>query len=176
MRFTAASLGGAFLIEPEPNEDHRGSFARTYCAREFAAHGINVQFVQCNTSFNIRRGTIRGMHFQHDPKPEPKLVRCTRGAAWDVILDLRPDSPTYCKWQAFELTGNNRSAVYVPPGFAHGFQTLEDETELFYQMGEFYEPPLAGGVRWNDPVFHIDWPIADAILSERDNSYPDFRP
>ena len=174
MLFQETPLAGAYLISLERMEDSRGFFARTYCEREFAGNGLTPHFAQCNISFNARRGTLRGMHFQRQPVAEAKLVRCTKGAACDVIIDLRKDSPTYCKWVAFELTEDNRHALYVPPGFAHGFQALADSTELFYQMSEFHSPSQAGGVRWNDPLFSIVWPIASPILSENDRRYPDF--
>src|SRR5687767_9217197 len=138
MRFTPSRLEGAWIIDPEPIVDQRGFFARSYCQREFLAHGLEGSFVQCNVSFNALKGTLRGMHFQREPSPEVKLVRCTRGAAFDVIVDLRKDSPTFRQWEGFEITGENHRAVYIPAGFAHGFQTLVDETELFYQMGEFH--------------------------------------
>ncbi len=174
MRFVPTKLAGAFVIEPEPRADERGLFARTWCRDEFAAHGLTTSWVQCNVSFNHRTGTLRGMHYQADPHPEVKLVRCTRGAAYDVIADLRPGSPTYRQWVAVELTADNRRAVYVPGGFAHGFQTLADETELFYQMSEFYHPESARGVRWDDPALGIEWPpCAGRVISERDRSFPD---
>jgi dTDP-4-dehydrorhamnose 3,5-epimerase len=173
MRFEPSVLAGAFLIRPELRHDERGFFARTWCATEFARHQITPRVAQCNISFNQQRGTLRGMHFQADPKPEAKLVRCTRGKLYDVIIDLRPHSKTYCRWEGFELSAENRCAVYVPEGFAHGFQTLEDETEVFYQMSEFYFSDLARGVRWNDPLFNIDWPVAEPILSDRDATYAD---
>jgi|SRR5215471_9048707 len=176
MIFEPAALKGAFLVTLERREDERGFFARSFCQDEFAAHGLPFRFVQCNVSFNRALGTLRGMHFQQDPHPEGKLVRCTMGAALDVIIDLRKDSPSYCQWQSFELTAENRRAVYVPSGFAHGFQTLVDGVELLYQMTEFYVPELATGVRWDDPIFGIPWPVPNPILSERDRSYPDFHP
>jgi dTDP-4-dehydrorhamnose 3,5-epimerase len=175
MIFEPAALEGAFLLHLEPRADERGFFARSFCQEEFAAHGLPAAFVQCNVSFNRARGVLRGMHFQREPRPEGKLVRCTMGAAVDVIVDLRKDSSTFCRWQSFEITAENRRAVYVPPGFAHGFQTLVDGVELLYQMTEFYVPGLAAGVRWDDPAFGIEWPVANPILSERDRSYPDFR-
>ena len=167
-------LTGAFQIEPERHSDHRGFFARTYCREEFAKAGLQVTFVQSNVSFNLKRGTLRGMHFQADPKPEGKLVRVTKGAIVDVILDLRKSSATYCQWQAFELTDENRNSLYIPPGFAHGFQTLSDDSEVFYEMTETFHADLARGVRWNDRAFGISWPLLDPILSEKDASYPDF--
>jgi dTDP-4-dehydrorhamnose 3,5-epimerase len=175
MIFEPVGLEGAFLVHLDRREDERGFFARSFCQNEFAAHGLPPVFVQCNVSFNRTRGTLRGMHFQRNPRPESKLVRCTMGAALDVIIDLRKDSPTYCRWQSFELTAENRRAAYVPTGFAHGFQTLVDGVELFYQMTEFYVPELADGLRWDDPAFGITWPVSNPILSERDRSYSDFR-
>ncbi len=162
------------LIHAERLDDARGFFARTYCEHEFVARGLPGRFVQCNVSFNTLRGTLRGMHFQRQPEPERKLIRCTKGGIYDVALDLRCDSPTYCCWEAFELTEHNRDAVYIPPGCAHGFQALADNCEVFYQMSEFFDPALAAGVRWNDPQFSIVWPIESPILSDRDQSYPDF--
>ena len=176
MKFIATALAGACAIEIERQEDDRGFFARTFCGDEFAAHGLHPAFVQCNVSFTARKGTLRGMHFQQKPHEEAKLVRCTRGAIYDVIVDIRPGSPTFKRWAAFELTSENRKMLYVPEGFAHGFQTLEDDTEVFYQMSETYHPGLAHGVRWNDPAFAIRWPVADPIVSRRDADYPDFVP
>ena len=174
MQFRETPLAGAYVIEPERLEDQRGFFARTYCEHEFARRGLCSRFVQCNISFNKMKGALRGMHFQRPPSPEPKVVRCTRGAVYDVIVDLRRDSPTWRHWYGVELNEENRLALYIPPGLAHGFQTLLDNTECFYQMGEFYVPELADGVRWNDPAFGIPWPIADPVLSEKDRSYPDY--
>jgi dTDP-4-dehydrorhamnose 3,5-epimerase len=176
MIFEPTGIAGAWLITPEFRFDARGFFARTFCMQEFEAQGLASRFVQCNISRNTHRGTLRGMHFQADPHAETKLVRCCRGAIYDVIADLRKDSPTYRKWAAFELTEANCRALYVAAGLAHGFQTLADESEMFYQMGEFYYPELARGIRWNDPAFGIEWPIANPILSDRDYSYADFVP
>jgi dTDP-4-dehydrorhamnose 3,5-epimerase len=176
MRFIETELAGAYVIDPEPFVDIRGAFARTWCAREFEAHGLTTRVAQTSTSFNARRGTLRGMHYQAAPFPEVKLVRCTRGAIFDVIIDLRPASPTFMRHFATRLTEDNRRAVYVPEGFAHGFLTLEDHSEILYQMSEFYVPEASRGVRWNDPAFGIDWPIDQPIMHERDASYPDFRP
>jgi dTDP-4-dehydrorhamnose 3,5-epimerase len=175
MKFEQLPLAGAYLVTPILLEDPRGFFARTYCEREFAEHGLCSRFVQCNISFNALRGTLRGMHFQRDPSPEPKLVRCMKGSVHDVIVDLRRNSPTWRQWWGAELNEENRLALYVPPGCAHGFQTLVDNTELFYQMGEFYDARLSSGVRWNDPAFGIRWPVADPILSDKDRGYPDYR-
>lgn len=176
MKFTPAGLPGAWIIDIDRLGDERGFFARTFCRDEFAAHGLATEFVQCNTSFNARRGTLRGMHFQREPHAEVKLVRCTRGAIHDVLVDLRPDSPTFCRWVGVELSADNARMLYVPVGVAHGFQTLADSSEVFYQMAAMYRPEAAAGVRWNDPVFGIDWPLPDPILSQRDASYGDFMP
>jgi dTDP-4-dehydrorhamnose 3,5-epimerase len=174
--FRETKLKGAFIIELEKLEDERGFFARTFCQEQFKAHGLNPRVVQCNISFNKKRGTLRGMHYQVEPYAEAKLVRCTRGAIYDVIIDLRPDSPTFKEWVAVELTADNHRMFYIPEGFAHGFQTLEDNTEVFYQMSEFYHPECARGVRWDDPLFGIEWPIANVIVSAKDRSYLDFNP
>jgi dTDP-4-dehydrorhamnose 3,5-epimerase len=176
MRFEPLSIPGAFLIGLERFEDERGFFARSFCRREFELHGLTPVAVQCSLSWNRRRGTLRGIHFQRDPLPEAKLVRCTRGAVYDVVLDLRSNSSAYRQWVAVELGAESRNAVYVPGGCGHGFQTLSDDTELFYQMSEFYDPALASGVRWNDPAFGIRWPVDRPIMSERDAAYPDFQP
>ena len=172
MKFIETRLKGAFIIEPERLEDERGFFARTFCHKEFEAHGLNPRMVQCNISYNKHKGTLRGMHNQAAPMAEAKLVRCTRGAIYDVIIDLRPESPTYCQWLAEELNAENSKMIYIPEGFVHGFQTLEDDTEVFYQMSEFYSPEHARGVRWDDLVFGIEWPLNTKIISEKDNNYP----
>lgn len=174
MIFHALSLPGAVLIEIERREDERGFFARTFCEREFAAAGLPTRFPQSNVSFNRVRGTVRGMHFQRAPYDEPKLVRCTRGVIYDQIIDLRPDSPTFRRAFGAELSEDNRTALYVPPGFAHGFQTLQDRSEVLYMMGEFYVANAAAGVRWNDPAFDLSWPLPISVISERDLAYPDF--
>jgi dTDP-4-dehydrorhamnose 3,5-epimerase len=174
--FTETPLPGAFLIEPEPLEDARGLFARTWCRREFKARGLATRIAQCSTSFSKRKGTLRGMHYQSPPAAETKIVRCTRGSLYDVIIDLRPESPTFTRHFAAVLTADNRKMVYVPVGFAHGFQTLEDATEVCYQMSEFYTPGHARGVRWDDPILAIPWPDDERTIAERDRSYPDFRP
>lgn len=176
MIFTDTKLQGAVIIDPELLEDERGFFARTWCQREFAARGLNSRLVQCSISFSKKRGTLRGMHYQAKPFEEARLVKCTAGAIYDVIIDLRPDSPTYMNWISLELTGGDRRMLYIPEGFAHGFQTLQDKTEVFYQMSEFYVPERARGVRWDDPAFSIEWPGAARIISERDRTYPDFAP
>lgn len=154
--------------------DQRGFFARTYCEREFESHKLNSHFVQCNISFNKLRGTLRGMHFQTRPHEEAKLIRCTRGAIYDVIIDLRPESATFKQYFSAVLSAENGKMLYVPGGFAHGFQTLEDNAEVFYQMSQFYAPEHARGVRWNDPAFGIAWPADERIILDRDKSYPDF--
>lgn len=174
MIFTETKLKGAFIIDLEPIQDERGLFARTWCKKEFEDHGLNPNLVQCNTSFNKKKGTLRGMHYQAAPYEEAKLVRCTMGAIYDVIIDIRKGSKTYMQLFACELTAKNRKILYVPEGFAHGFQTLEDNTEVFYQMSEFYHPEYARGIRWNDLAFILKWPLPDPILSEKDQSYPFF--
>lgn len=171
MRFSATPIAGAFLIELELIEDERGFFARTFCREEFIAHGLNPELVQCNISFNKRRGTLRGLHFQSKPHEEAKLVRCTQGNIYDVILDLRSESPSYLSWFGTELSSTQKNALYIPEGIAHGFQTLTEETEVFYQMSESYHPESARGLRWNDPAFKIRWPLTDPVMSERDKSY-----
>lgn len=176
MRFEKLDLPGAFRIDINRLEDERGFFARAFCTAEFASVGLPTHFPQSNMSFNFREGTVRGMHYQLEPRAEPKVVRCTRGAIFDAIIDLRPESPTYCRWTGLELTAENRSAIYVPPGFAHGYQTLADDTEVTYLVGEVYTPELARGVRWNDPAFGFSWPIPVAVINERDANYPDFKP
>ena len=174
MKFTAAGIPGAYVIELDRLEDERGFFARTFCRDEFSAHGLDSSFVQCNASFNVRKGTLRGMHYQEKPHDEAKLVRCTRGAIYDVIVDIRSGSPTYKRWFAVELAAANGTMLYIPEGIAHGFQTLEDGSEVFYQMSEMYHPESARGLRWNDPAFAIRWPLDAPILSQRDAGYPDF--
>lgn len=174
MIFRPTELPGAYVIEPERHEDVRGYFARTFCEKEFAARGLETRVVQCSVSFNRRRGTVRGMHYQAAPFEEVKLVRCSRGAIYDVIIDLRQDSPTFKKHFAVQLDEQNGKTVYVPGGLAHGFQTLEDDTEVFYQMSQIYSAGHARGVRWNDRAFGIHWPEADSTIVDRDRSYPDF--
>jgi dTDP-4-dehydrorhamnose 3,5-epimerase len=163
------------MIEPEMHEDHRGFFARTFCEREFEAHGLNPRVAQCNISFNRFKGSLRGMHFQASPYSEAKLVRCTAGSIYDVIIDLRSSSPSFKKHFGLELSARNRKMLYIPEEFAHGFQTLEDNTEVFYQMSQFHSPEHARGVRWDDPAFGISWPPGERIIIERDRTYPDFR-
>jgi dTDP-4-dehydrorhamnose 3,5-epimerase len=174
MRFAQTSLVGAYLIEPELILDERGFFARTYCRDEFTQKGLNPSLVQCNISYNKVSGTLRGMHFQKGPYPEAKLVRCTRGAIYDVIVDLRIKSTTFCQWIGVELTAENRKALYVPEGFAHGFLTLKSDTEVLYQMTEFFHAECTVGIRWDDPFFAIDWPEEIDVISNRDANYPDF--
>lgn len=175
MRFTPLILAGAYLIEPEPISDERGFFARTWCRNEFADKGLNPNLVQCNISYNKVRGTLRGMHYQKAPHAEAKLVRCTQGSIYDVIVDLRSESNTFTKWFGVELTAENRKALYVPEGFAHGFITLKDDTEVLYQMSELFHAECAAGVRWDDPAFTITWPGTVSVISERDQNYPDFK-
>jgi dTDP-4-dehydrorhamnose 3,5-epimerase len=174
----ATSLAGLIVIEVDAVADERGLFARTFDAATFAKAGLPVHWPQCNTSWNRQSGTLRGMHFEKDLKTqrstESKLVRCTRGAAFDVAIDLRPESATYCRWAGIELSADRRNALYIPSGFAHGFLTLEDNTEIFYQMGANYTAERANGVRWNDPAFAIEWPSTPRVLSERDAAYPDY--
>jgi dTDP-4-dehydrorhamnose 3,5-epimerase len=172
--FTETKLPGALLIEPEKLEDGRGFFARSWCCREFEANGLNPRLVQCDISFSHNKGTLRGMHYQVAPFSEVKLVRCTRGSIYDVIIDLRPDSPTFKDHMGVILSAENHKMLYVPEGFAHGFVTLEDSTEVLYQMSEFYAPEHGRGVRWNDRTFEICWPIVPTIMSERDRTCPDF--
>jgi dTDP-4-dehydrorhamnose 3,5-epimerase len=173
--FEETRLPGAFVVDLERREDARGFFARAWCANEFAEHGLVNRLVQANLSWNPRRATLRGMHFQAAPHAETKLVRCTQGAILDVIIDLRPESETYKEWIGVELTAENRRALFVPKGFAHGYQTLVPDCEVFYQVSEFYTPSAEGGVRWDDPAFGIEWPDpANALLSEKDRAWPDF--
>jgi dTDP-4-dehydrorhamnose 3,5-epimerase len=176
MIFNETKIPGVFEIGLEPRTDERGFFARSWCQREFEEHGLNPRTVQCNVSFNEKKGTLRGMHYQETPFAEAKIVRCTQGAIYDVIVDLRAESTAFKKWTALALTSERRNMIYIPEGCAHGFLTLEDNTELFYQMSEFYHPELSRGVRWNDPAFQIVWPSAVQLISERDASYPDFKP
>lgn len=174
MEFTKTKLQGAYIIDPTRIEDERGFFARTWCQKEFAARGLNPKLVQCSTSFNRRRGTLRGMHYQIAPHEEAKLVRCTMGSIYDVIVDLRPSSPTFRQWTAVELSQANLRMLYIPEGLAHGFQTLEPNSEVLYKMTEVYAPEDARGLRWNDPKIGIAWALETLIISEKDRSYPDF--
>lgn len=174
MTFHETKLPGVFEIHLNPRADERGFFARSWCQKEFEAHGLNPRIVQCSVSFNARKGTLRGMHDQVAPHAETKLLRCTAGAIYDVVIDLRPQSPTFKQWIAATLTAENRRMLYVPEGCAHGFLTLENATEVFYQMSEFYHPEQSRGVRWNDPAFGIVWPERVEVISERDRTYSDF--
>jgi dTDP-4-dehydrorhamnose 3,5-epimerase len=175
MTFEALKLSGAFIIKPDKLEDERGFFALIWSADLFAQHGLEAHLAECNVSFNLKKATVRGMHYQAPPHEQVKLVRCTAGGIYDCIIDLRPNSPTFKQWAAVELTANNRTMMYVPKGFAHGFQTLEHNSEVLYQMSEVYAPKSGRGVRWNDPAFGITWPgIAELVINERDRTYPDF--
>lgn len=176
MIFQATKLPGVFEVQIEPKVDERGFFARSWCQKEFEEHGLNPGLVQCNVSFNTRKATLRGMHYQAAPYSETKIVRCTHGAIYDVVLDLRPQSPTFKQWIAKVLNEENRDMLYIPEGCAHGFLTLESQSEVFYQMSEFYQPKASRGVRWDDPAFEIDWPAKVEVISEQDRSYPDFEP
>ncbi len=173
MIFQPQALAGVHVIDVERREDERGFLGRTWCAREFAEHGLNPALVQCTLSFNRVRGTLRGMHYQAAPHEEAKLIRCTMGAIYDVVIDVRADSPTYKKWLGVELSADNRRMLYVPEGFAHGFITLRDTSEVFYQMSRLFEPDSARGVRWDDPAFAVHWPFPPIVMSERDRAYPD---
>lgn len=174
MRFTPTEIKDAYVIDIEQRADERGFFARTWCQNEFAQHGLVATIAQANMSYNHRRGTLRGMHFQRAPHAEVKIIRCTRGAIYDVIIDLRPESPTYRRWIGVELSARNYRMLYVPEGFGHGFQTLEDETEVAYNVSQFYTPGAEGGVRYNDPAFGITWPLPVSVISEKDAAWPDF--
>lgn len=176
MKFLETPLQGVYLIELEPAYDDRGFFARTWCKEEFQKHGLNPNLAQCSLSFNKKKGTLRGMHYQCEPHQEAKLVRCCSGAIHDVVLDLRRGSPTFGKWFASELNAGNHKMLYVPEGCAHGFQSLQDESTIFYQISEAYHPESARGIRWNDPLFAIKWPIDAPMLADRDRSFPDYRP
>ncbi|MFC2050905.1 dTDP-4-dehydrorhamnose 3,5-epimerase [Chloroflexota bacterium] len=174
MVFKETKLKGAYIIEIEPAEDERGFFARSCCQKEFEQHGLDFCIVQCNLSYNKKRGTLRGMHYQAAPYEEAKLVRCSMGAVYDVMIDLRPESSTFKQWVAEELTAQNCKMLYIPEGFAHGFLTLEDNTTVFYQVSEFYHSECERGVRWDDPVFGIEWPSKNYIISAKDRQFPDF--
>ena len=175
MLFTETQLKGAFIVDLEQRQDHRGFFARTFCANEFVAYGLTPTVAQCNLSFNYKKGTLRGMHYQIAPATETKLVRCTQGAIYDVIIDMRPDSPTYLSHIGVELTALNRRALYVPQMFAHGYQALTDEAEVVYQVGEFYTPGYERGLHYDDPTFGIDWPLPVSEISEKDAAWPLFK-
>ena len=174
MIFIETELTGAFIIKPERLEDERGFFARTFCREEFTAHGLNLNTAQCDISFNKRSGTLRGLHYQTAPCEEAKLVRCTRGAIFDVIVDLRRESPSFMQWVSVELTADNHRMLYIPEGLAHGFQTLAKHSEIFYQMSQPYHPEYARGIRWDDPAFRISWPTNPTAISLRDQKYRDF--
>ena len=174
MTFHETKIPGVFEIRPELVSDERGFFARTWCQKEFETHGLNPRLVQCNVSFSKRKGTLRGMHYQAGEHAEAKLVRCTKGSICDMALDIRPESSTFRSWVAVVLNAEDRNMLYVPEGCAHGFLTLEDETEVFYQMSQFYNPGSARGVRWDDPAFRIPWPEKVEVISERDRTYPNF--
>ena len=174
MKFLPLPLEGAFLIETEQVADERGFFARTFCCKEFSAHGLNPELLQCSISFNTHKGTLRGMHYQTEPHQESKLVRCTMGSIYDVIIDLRQDSATFRQWASVELSADNRKSIYIPEGFAHGFLTLVENCEVFYQISELFQPESIAGVRWNDPAFSIDWPGDVSIITDRDRDHPDF--
>ncbi len=174
MIFNETKLKGAFIIEPQTLKDERGFFARTFCQGEFKAHGLNLRVAQCNISFNAKKGALRGMHFQVTPHQEAKLVSCVRGVIYDVIIDLRSDSPTYCQWFAVKLSSDNYKMFYIPEGVAHGFQALEDNTVAFYQISQSFNPQYSRGVRWDDPAFGIKWPLLNPILSVKDGSFRDF--
>ncbi|NJN58485.1 MAG: dTDP-4-dehydrorhamnose 3,5-epimerase [Leptolyngbyaceae cyanobacterium SL_5_9] len=171
MLFTETKLKGAFILDLELREDHRGFFARTFCMKEFEAHGLKPTVAQCNLSYNHKAGTLRGMHYQVAPATETKLIRCTRGAIYDVIIDMRPDSPTYKQHIGVELTEDNRRALYVPDMFAHGYQALTDGAEVVYQVGEFYTPGYERGLRYSDPAFGIEWPMPVSVISEKDAAW-----
>jgi dTDP-4-dehydrorhamnose 3,5-epimerase len=176
MIFESTQVAGAYLVQVEPVEDERGFFARSFCRREFQEHGLNPDVEHCNISHNRLAGTLRGLHAQRKPHQEAKLVRCTRGVLFDVVLDLRPDSPTWLRHDGFRLTADNRHMLYAPEGVYHGFLTLEDDTEVVYQISQYYVPEAGTGVRWNDPAFGIRWPGEVKVISARDAGYPDFDP
>ena len=172
MKFLTTSLPGVWIIDLEVREDERGFFTRTYCEREFAARGFNTHWPQCNLTLTRKRGMLRGLHYQAEPKFEAKLIHCTAGAIWDVLVDVRPGSPTFRKWEAFELRAPDHRQLYAPVGYAHGFQCLTDDCQIYYQMSELYVPELARGVRWNDPSLNIAWPLSAPVVSPRDATLP----
>lgn len=176
MIFVETELSGAFVIEPVLREDERGFFAQAWNREEFERRGLDARIALAAVSYNRRKGTLRGMHYQRAPHAQAKLVRCTRGSIYDVVVDLRPQSPTFARWIGVELSASNRRSLFVPAGFAHGYQALEDDSEIFYQMSESYRPEAEAGVRWDDPAFGISWPLEVAVISPRDRDYPDFRP
>jgi dTDP-4-dehydrorhamnose 3,5-epimerase len=175
MKFKKTKLKRLYVINPEFKKDARGFFARSFCEKEFGERNLKFRVRQSNISYNKKRGTLRGMHYQIAPHKERKLVSCIRGAIYDVVIDLRPGSRTYCKWLAIKLVDRDYASVYIPEGFAHGFQSLTDDTVVLYQMSEFYHPESARGLRWDDPEFKISWPISPCILSKKDSGYPDFK-
>lgn len=174
MIFQETNLKGSYIIDIERHEDKRGFFARSFCQKEFKKLGLRTELAQCNISFNLNKATIRGMHFQKSPHEEAKLVSCLKGRVYDVIVDLRPNSETYCQWHSFELDENDYRMIYIPEGFAHGFQTLKNNSAVYYQMFEYFHAESGLGVRWNDPIFNIDWPLEVQNINERDKMYPDF--
>jgi len=174
MIFTETTLSGAYVVKPELLEDDRGFFARSFCVEQYKEHGLNPNILQSNISYNHNKGTVRGMHYQLEPHREVKVVRCTQGAIYDVIVDLRPSSATFKQWVGVKLTAENRNQLYVPTGFAHGYQTLEDRSEVFYQVSEFYSPNSERGIRWNDPGFDISWPLEISRISDKDQTHPEF--
>ena len=177
MIFTETKLQGVYIIDLKKIEDDRGFFARAYCQKEFAEHGIELNWAQANLANSKERGTLRGLHYQKTPFAEAKLMRCIRGAIYDVIVDLRPDSPSYMQWLGVELTAENRRALFIPEGFAHGYLVLEDDSDTFYPTSQFYTPEAEAGVRWNDPAFGIEWPFTnDLIITEKDQRWPDYEP
>ncbi len=176
MIFTELPLAGAYVIDLEPRSDERGFFARGFCANEFAQHGLMSGIVQANLSQNVRKGTVRGMHYQQAPHAEVKMVRCVNGGIYDAIIDIRPGSPTYLQWTSVELTRENHRMLYVPEGFAHGYQALADDSEVLYLVTAFYAPAHEAAIRWNDPLFGIPWPLTDVSLSPKDAVHPDFQP
>jgi dTDP-4-dehydrorhamnose 3,5-epimerase len=174
MKFHETELAGVVVVELEPQSDERGTFTRTFDARTWEKHALSASVLQCSISLNPARGTLRGLHFQSDPHQETKLVRCARGAIYDVAVDLRADSSTFCRWVGVELTPGNGRMLHIPEGLAHGFLTLSDDAEVVYQISEEYVPELARGVRWDDPAFGIEWPFAPLVISKRDRTFPDF--
>jgi dTDP-4-dehydrorhamnose 3,5-epimerase len=176
MKFTELSIKGAWLLDIEPSKDERGFFARTFCANEFSLHGLNTSLAQCSISFNHKKGTLRGMHYQAAPHEETKLVRCTRGAVYDVVVDIRKGSETFGKWKGFTLSEDNNQSLYIPTGCAHGFMTIADKSEVYYQISEPFHPDCTKGFRYNDGFFSISWPLPVSVVSPRDLSYEDFAP
>jgi len=176
MKFTASQIPGAWIIDITAIHDHRGFFAMTWLPDEFRKHGVDPALAQCNLAYNHKRGTLRGMHFQSAPHAQAKIIRCTRGALVDVIVDLRPESPAYCQWEAVELTADNRRMLYMPEGIAHGYLTLTDDVEAYYHASAPWHPAAESGVRWNDPAFAIAWPFAPVLISDKDAAWPDYRP